>query len=98
MNFQDETTRLKLKKCESSESEVSDMDTFHISDVVVSTEGGEEEEEEENSISIPSADKMFIVFWSSLLTLFRFCLNCSAPASITKVKNTGVMITVFMCS
>jgi hypothetical protein len=41
----------------------------------------------------------FLVFWSSLLSLLRFCLTCFEPATITSVCTRGTLVTVTLkCS
>ena len=47
----------------------------------------------ENDLSC-DADMKFIVFFSSLLPLLKFCLDCRAPALIESISNRGTAISV----
>ena len=58
-----------------------------------------EDEEEDNEIPVtpnssPIYDSKFIVFWSCLLPLLQFCIECRHPASIRHIYNKGTMIMV----
>ena len=71
-----------------------DKDTsFHLSDADYSTE---KECLPVREDKLPNSDTKFLVFWSSLVCLFRVCLSCNAPAVITRVRCQGVMITVHL--
>ena len=89
-SFQDESD-----VSDSESEDTLDKDTsFHLSDVDYSTE--EEECLPVREDKLPNSDTKFLVFWSSLVCLFRACLSCNAPAVITRVRCQGVVITVHL--
>jgi len=70
----------------SQESEVSDKEEYtDVSDDEKCTF-------EQNS---PSMEPKYLVFWSCLVTLFRFCFTCFAPLKIKNVRIRGSLLTVF---
>ena len=56
-------------------------------------------EEEDDCVFDDFADKphpnsIFLVYWSSLLSLLNFCFTCHGPATISSFRQQGVMIEV----
>lgn len=68
--------------------------SFSVSNVDI--ESSEESSEEENCTSKASQEKnkAYIVFWSMLLQLFNFCLQCKNPAHIEQVATRGSLLVV----
>ena len=66
------------------------------------TDSSEEDEEVTStfySLSSPATEPKFLVFWSCLQSLFRFCLTCFKRTTITKTATRGSLLIVTMkCS
>ena len=54
----------------------------------------EETDDEEHDSSCDVNQSNFIVFWSCLAPLFRFCSICFKPASIEKILVKGTLLIV----
>lgn len=79
-----------------SESEIEDDFRFepdYYDESSDTQDGNEFEEFEETSQNLVTEPK-FIVFWTCLLSLFRFCFTCFKPTTVTSVRTKGSILYV----
>ena len=98
MDFSDDDT------IDDDDTIVDELDSSYVpedDDGELSMEGSGDDEGDKdgnniytNTSSTPSAEPKFLVFWSCLLPLLRYCFTCFAETTITGIKTRGSLISV----
>lgn len=81
-----------------TETEIEELTEESDSDSMYDPKGESDiEKEAKVSSSEISGDTKFLVFWSSLLPLLKYCLNCRAKAAIESffIKGTMLIVNLF---
>ena len=85
----------EIEEVSDKDSVCENMDQSFTIDSESDAEHSEEEtDDEEHDSSCDVNQSNFIVFWSCLTPLFRFCSICFKPASIEKILVKGTLLIV----
>ena len=83
---------------ETETDDVEKSDSTYIPEYTESSDDSSDPEEScfDYTNTTPVREPKFLVFWTCLMSLFRFCFTCFQKTTITCVKTRGTLITVTM--
>ena len=83
---------------ETETDDVEKSDSTYIPEYTESSDDSSDPEEScfDYTNTTPVREPKFLVFWTCLMSLFRFCFTCFQKTTITCVKTRGTLMTVTM--